>query len=164
MFYIDPNTDTRYYPGVGFSYGDYVYTARAATHEKFVELGFNQISPQTRPDSRFYNVTGPDNAGVYTSTPRDLDALKAAFKLEEKIQARNILSETDWYVTRSVELGEVTAAIPNDISVYRESIRTAVSTRCDAITACTTIEELETLINSGSTDLPAELTDIYNVY
>ena len=165
MFFIDPNTNQKYYPGVAFSYGGFYYTSKAATNQKFLELGFTQVVVQTRPNTLFYDVTGPDNTGTYTSIPKDLAVVKAQLKLQEKTQAHSILRQTDWYVIRNVELGAVAAAIPSAISTYREAVRTAVSTRCTAIDACTTIQELETLyLNGTGVDLPEELDETYGVY
>ena len=44
--------------------------------------------------------------------------------------ANSILSSTDWYVTRKSELG---TAIPDSVSKYRASVKTAVETMETAI-------------------------------
>ena len=79
MFYLDTQTNTRYYLRRAFSYGSLQYSQAAATHETFTTLGFTQVIIASRPDSRFYIVVGPDNTGAYSSTPLDLAELKALF-------------------------------------------------------------------------------------
>ena len=153
MFYIDSNSN-RYYIGRPFTYGTTDYTKYSATHEKFIELGFTQVAIQSRPDDQYYIVSGPDNTGAYSSTPRDLDQLKLSFKFQQKQIAHQTLRQTDWYVIRSTELGVVAAAVPANISSFRAAYRTAADTRCAEIEACTTVQELETLIKA-----PEELYD-----
>jgi len=67
-------------------------------------------------DNRFY-----DSAGK----AKDLAELKATWKATMKANANHILTNTDWYVTRKAELG---TAIPDSISKYRASVKTALET------------------------------------
>ncbi len=153
MFYIDSN-GKRYTIGRPFTYNNTDYTRYGATHEKFIELGFTQVIPQQRPDDQYYVVSGPDSSGAYSSTPRDLAELKLNFKLQQKRTAHQTLRQSDWYVIRSMELGVVAAAVPVAISSFRAAYRTAADTRCAEIDACTTVQELETLMKA-----PAQLYD-----
>ena len=66
--------------------------------------------------TRFY-----DSAGK----AKDLDELKATWKANMKTSANSILASTDWYVTRKAELG---TAIPDSVSKYRASVKTALET------------------------------------
>ena len=150
MFYVSPEGD-RYYPGRAFNYGDLQYTKAGATHETFIGLGFTQVTVQQRPDDRFYIVSGPDAAGKYSSTPRDLDQLKLNFIMQQKNTAKQLLSESDWYVIRAMESD---ADVPADFRNYRISVRAASDSRCAEIFAAATVEALETLIKA-----PAELYD-----
>lgn len=151
MFYTDSN-GKRYSIGRPFTYNNTDYTRYGATHEKFIELGFTQVIPQQRPDDKYYVVSGPDSAGAYSSTPRDLEQLKLNFKVEQKRIAHQTLRQTDWYVIRAAELGVVVASVPGAILTFRGAYRTASDARCAEIDACTTVEELETLIKA-----PAQL-------
>lgn len=151
MFYKD-NEGTRYYIGTPFSYQGYFYSTILATHEKFIELGFTQVIVDPQPNGEFYSFTGPDLDGHYAVTPFDLDQLKEKFKLTEKKKAHDGLRKTDWYVTRSTELGVVAAAVPTEVSTYRAAWRTAADARCAQIDACTTVQELETLITAPATE------------
>ena len=147
MFYLDSNNN-RYYLGKSFKYGNTNYSTSSATHAKFMELGFTQVIVQQRPDDKYYIVSGPNNTGAYNSTPRDLAELKLNFKLQQKRQAHQVLRQTDWYVIRSTELGVVAAAVPVSISAFRAAYRVASDARCAQIDACTTVQELETLIKA----------------
>ena len=162
MFYLDPNTNKRYRIGTPFEYENYYYGTALATHAKFMELGFNQVIVQQRPDSTYYVVSGPDSAGAYSSTPRNLSELKLNFKAQQKQHAHSTLRQTDWYVIRSTELGVVAAAVPTAISDFRTAYRAAADARCTEIDSCTTVEELETLMKA-----PAQLynneTETYSV-
>ena len=135
MFYLDPNTNKRYRIGTPFEYNGVYYTMQGATHAKFMELGFTQVIPQQRPDSRYYIVSGPDATGAYTSTPRSASELKTNFTLEQKRLAHQLLRRTDWYVIRLLELGAVSAPVPTVVTTYRAAIRAAADARCAQINA-----------------------------
>ena len=147
MCYTDSDGN-RYRIGKPFTYQGYYYGTALANHPKFMELGFTQVIVQQRPDSKYYVVTGPDNTGAYSSTPRNLADLKTNFKLQQKKTAHNTLRKTDWYVIRSQELGVVAASVPTAISDFRAAYRAAADARCAEIDACTTVEELETLMKA----------------
>ena len=151
MYYVDQATQKRYRIGTPFEYNGSQYTIAGATHANFMALGFTQVIPQQRPDSRFYITSGPDITGAYSSTPRDLDQLKLSFIMEQKQQARQLLSPSDWYVIR---YAEGSGAIPANYSTYRGEVRTTADLRCDQINGVSTVEELEALIKA-----PAEILD-----
>ena len=177
MFYLSPEGD-RYSLGRAFNYyakddqGNFLleedgsqalfqYPASRATSETFLALGFTEVTTQPRPNDTFYAVTGPDNTGAYTATPRDLDQLKAQFKFEQKQQAHTVLRQTDWYVIRSQELGVVAAAVPANISSFRAAYRAAADARCAEIDACTTVQELENIFLDT---IPTDPTDPGSTY
>jgi hypothetical protein len=144
MFYVDQSTQKRYYVGTPFDYEERQYTKAGATHDKFIELGFTQVIIQQRPDDRFY-ISHMNADGSYSSTPRDLDQLKLNFIMQQKTTAKQILSESDWYVIRSMESD---AGVPDDFRNYRISVRAASSLRCAEIFAAETVEALEALIKA----------------
>ena len=150
MFYLDTQTNTRYYLGRAFSYGDLQYTKQGATHETFVSLGFEQVTIDPRPDDRFYIVSGPDNTGSYSATPRDLDELKTQYIRDTKTTAFTLLKGTDWYIVRQTELGYSEAPIPVDVTTFRAAVRAAAVSRCDQIDAVASVADLETLIKAPS--------------
>ena len=155
MFYLDTQTNTRYYLGRAFSYGGKNYLPSGATAETFLSLGFTEVVIQQRPSDEFYIVSGPDNTGAYSATPRDLDELKTEYKLQTKQTAFRLIQGTDWYIIRLLELGAVDAPVPANISSYRVATRTASDARCAEIDACASVEALKTLVEA-----PAELYDL----
>ena len=150
MFYLDSQTNTRYRIGTPFTYNGKQYTKAGATHETFVSLGFTQVIIQQRPDDAFYVVSGPDNTGAYTATERDLAELKTEYIRQTKTTAFQHLKGTDWYIVRQIELGYGEAPVPADVTSFRAAVRAASVSRCDAIDATTTVEELEALIKAPS--------------
>ena len=161
MFYLDTQTNKRYTIGTPFTYNSRQYTKKGASHDTFMNLGFQQVMIANRPDDRFYVVTGPGIDGSYTATPRNLDDLKTKYKLETKQQAHQLIKGTDWYVIRLIELG-VTAPVPANISSFRAGVRTASDARCTEIDSCATVEALRTRLLA-----PAQIynnnTDTYSV-
>ena len=150
MFYLDTQSNKRYYLGRAFSYGDLQYTAQGANHETFMALGFQQVIIQQRPDNRFYIVSGPDNTGAYSSTARDLAELKTSYIRDTKLTAFQLLKGTDWYIVRQQELGYSEAPVPADVTTFRAAVRAAATARCEAIDATTTVEELKTLLSDSN--------------
>ena len=70
--------------------------------------------------------------------------LKSLAIFKTKTEARNRLSQTDWYVTRKAEAG---TAIPTAVSNYRTAVRTKSKTIEDAINACDTHAKFMALYN-----------------
>lgn len=92
---------------------------RLSTEEDRAALGITWRDEQVRPDDRFYWVT--ENAdGSYTATPKDLDALKAAWTAQTNQTAYAMLQPSDWLVVRNAE---TSAAIPQDWTDYRAAVR-----------------------------------------
>ena len=70
--------------------------------------------------------------------------LKSIWITQTKTTANNMLSRTDWYVTRKAEAG---TAIPSDISKYRTDVRTATKTIEDKINNCSKLSEFIALFD-----------------
>ena len=113
---------------------------------------------QARPDDRFYIVGSVNNDGSYQSSPRDLEELKTSFITALKSNAHSILSRTDWYIIRALEAGILgtPSTVPAGASNYRSQVRSVVDAREAAIAACSTIQELQTVINTP-VEYPEEL-------
>ena len=148
MFYLDTQTNKRYYLGTPFTYGDLQYTKQGASHETFMSLGFQQVIVQQRPDDRFYVVSGPAADGTYSATPRDLADLKTQYIRDTKLTAFRLLKGTDWYIVRQQELGYSEAPVPVDVTTFRAAVRAAATAACDQIDAVTSVEDLEALIKA----------------
>lgn len=89
-------------------------------------------------DSRYYdNHVSPD--GTVTSTPKDVEMLKANRVSEVKQTAGSLLAGSDWMVIAEMERER---SVADDWAAYR----TAVITECDRLekeyTAATDIDEL----------------------
>jgi hypothetical protein len=173
MFYLDPATQQRYYLGKPFSYGGVQYTRAGATHDNFISLGFNQVIIEARPDDNFYIVSGPDNTGAYTKTPRQLESIDTGetefisgteFKIfnhglkfkymEETYQmAEALLLTTDWVTDYNDEhpdtpLSDDALKAAADYRIYVEYID---NIRDLLVDACATVEELEALVKAPTT-------------
>jgi hypothetical protein len=120
-----------------------------STSEEKTSIGMVDVVYAQRPDDKYYWVT--ENPPVYlggvvevsfTTTAKDLTQLKASATQQINQTAWNILSASDWMVTKSVETETPMNA---EWSTWRAAIRTQASTGLDAIEACTTVEDLAAL-------------------
>ena len=71
-----------------------------------------------------------------------------------KIEVKNNLAKTDWYVTRK---SEKSTAIPNNITTHRDAVRTKQAEMETAITNAADTAALETLytyVNTGTEESP----------
>ena len=151
MFYLDTNTQKRYTIGRPFVYNGTQYTKTGASHATFISLGFTQVIPQARPDGEYYVVSGPDATGAYSSTPRDLNQLKLNMILKQKDMARQMMSSSDWYILRRLEMGlDSNAAVPAAITSFRSDMRDAADNRCSQINSCPDVATLEALMKAPS--------------
>ena len=151
-FYLSPD-NVRYYPRRAFTYNNLQYNSQTATHELFVSLGFKVVDIESRPDDKYYFVSGPDDQGKYTKTPRDLEELKAAEVRAIKESTNATLQVTDWQVIREIE--EPGKPVSPAIKQYREDVRAASNAHEAAIYACSTIEELASLPSTVWPEEPA---------
>lgn len=144
IFYYNSETGDKRTPDQGQVEADgRIYVQPSA--ETLLTLGYEQVIIGPRPDERFYIVTGPDNAGAYSSTPKDLDEVKASFLKIEDTKAGAALASTDWYVVRELEISE---AIPADVQTYRAAVRTVNNENEAIILLAADIPALEALINA----------------
>jgi hypothetical protein len=98
-------------------------------------------------DSRYYYSPGnprPVDDGI-DEKGDEYTGLKTNFAAEQKTAAGQMLSNTDWYVTRKAEIG---VDVPADVSTYRAAVRTVCNAREVEITSVTTTEELEALMKA----------------
>ena len=103
--------------------------------------GIKEVAIQTKPDNKFYWVSGPSVDGSWTAIPRNLDdvtetiegedittlGLKSQWIAKTKETANSLLAPTDWQVVAKAERDR---AIDSDVATYRAAV----------ITACTAIE------------------------
>ena len=99
---------------------------------------------------QFADVVEEDEEGNPTGVVTK--GLKSHWLEEQKMTCNLFLAPTDWHVIRKVERD---VAIPESVTAYRNSVLTACAAREAEINACTTTEELETLITeTGLTAWP----------
>lgn len=157
VFFYDPNLPAnRYDIGVAFSYNGASYSDTGANPQTFTALGFTRVDVDSKPDERFFVVTGPSLQGTWTVTEKDLAIEQNTWKAKTKQEAYELLSSSDWYVLRQVE-GAYTdpqSMIPNTIKAYRAAIRSASNTRCAEIDACQSIYDLQALVATDNTITP----------
>ena len=150
MFYVSPEGG-RYYLGRAFDYNSLQYTTAGATADTFTSLGFTEVTPDPTPDSRFYIFSGPDNAGKYNSTPRDLKQLKASFSAEQLNTANGILQQSDFVFIRLAEEGAGTVTVPAALPTQRDEVRAVCKGNIKLITDCKSVAALEALIKAPAT-------------
>ena len=111
-----------------------------ATAEQKAAVPTGGITWEANPihyDKRFYTDS--------KSNPRDLATCKADWVKNQKNEARNILADTDWLVLRAAEGG---TAVPSDTKTYRAAVRAKSKEREDQINACSSIDDLASLIQA----------------
>lgn len=124
--------------GTSFVHNGIQYPANwlnLSTPEEKLALGISEIAEQPRPDDRYYWVT--DNGdGTFSTTPKDLDGLKAIEVSKVNQGAYSILLPTDFMDFRP------NYTPPAGWLEWRESVRVSCQDAKVAINACTTVEEL----------------------
>ena len=114
-------------------------------------------------DSRYYwaagvpkaieDVPNVDEKGVAVVGADGMPTVTLGLKSTEiakvKAQAHGALMETDWYVIRFAETGE---EIPPSVSFKRTEIRTEANDLEARIDACTTLDELMTVLTPETTE------------
>ena len=106
------------------------------------ERGVVEITPDTPPDSRLYDWSGPDIDGKITSTAKDLDTLKIDIKIDIQDQQFIKLGLSDWAYIRHYDTGK---DVPTNIETWRNAIRTKATEMEDALAACSSVEDIAKL-------------------
>jgi len=110
-----------------------------STDEKAAH-GLTEVNIQIKPDSKFYQVSGPSLDGSWSSKPKNLDdvtetvdgvetttlGLKSEWIAKTKKTANTLLAPTDWQVIAKAERDR---AIDSNVATYRA----AVIAKCAAI-------------------------------
>ena len=104
-----------------------------------------------RKDQEFYTNTdvsytfadGKVTASYGTATPKELDDVKSLKKAAIKFQASELLTTTDWYIIKAVDVESYSA--PANIVTHRADVRTTSNEMESKIDACSTVDELAAL-------------------
>ena len=148
---------------VAFTHNDINYPAnwlRLASLDEKKAIGITEVANPPWYDQRFYwgadNPKALEDTNNYASYDKDgkgegevtgvTTGLKTIWCENQKAMANNLLSLTDWMVVR---YAEATTVIPDSTKTYRAAVRTACGARETEINACTTVEELRTLVTTG---------------
>jgi len=120
-----------------------------STPEEKAAIGMVDVVYGAYPNDTYYWVSqdAPVYAdGVvainYTATPKDLFECQNQAVIAVQQQAYSILLPTDWMVVKAVETGGTVAPAWN---TWRQEIRAQSNAQIDAISACTTVDELAAL-------------------
>lgn len=131
------------HPDKAFTLGDISYGAtwlRNASESEKAAIGLSwHDAPELQfKDSRFYdNHVAPD--GTVTSTPKDVEQLKARLVGDAKRTANALLSGSDWQWIASVERGRV---VDESWATYRADVVAECDRLEEAYLAATDIEGL----------------------
>ena len=114
-------------------------------------------APATGKDVEDQNAVDENGANVLDKDGDQviIKGLKSVFKQEVKIQAKNLLSSSDWYIIRKAEDSEST--IPSNISTYRAAVRTRsneMEAAIDGAADAAAMEALYTYTNTGTEENP----------
>ena len=111
-------------------------------------------------DDRFYwdadtprsltDVEGTDSNGDATIA----FGLKSVWIANKKAEANDLLSKTDWYITRKQEKD---TAIPSAITTERDGIRTACAGIETKINACDTLDKFIALFDRKDNNDPSDM-------
>ena len=104
--------------------------------EQLAARGVVWEEPPTPFDTQYWKSPG---------VARDLAEVKAVLVEWQKNTANGMLTSTDWYVTRK---SEKDTAIPENISTYRDAVRTACVAREGEINGAADMAALETLMKT----------------
>ena len=109
---------------------------RLTSIEEKNAVGITEVPDPERYDDRFY--WGVDN-------PKDLDGLKKQWTAQVKDTANKLLSQSDWMVIRKSERN---IEIPAATTTYRTAVIAECSRLVTAITACTDVPSLITIVTT----------------
>ena len=114
-------------------------------------------APATGKDVEDKNAVDENGANVLDKDGDQviIKGLKSVFKQEVKIQAKNLLSSSDWYIIRKAEDSEST--IPSNISTYRAAVRTRsneMEAAIDGAADAAAMAALYTYTNTGTEENP----------
>jgi len=131
---------------------------RLTTLDEKKAIGITEVADAPIYDQRFYwgvdnpkllvdeNAKDEDGNLLKDSDGNQIvnEGLKTIWVKRQKQEARNYLSNSDWYITRKSEKG---TEIPSNIQTYRDAVRTTCATRETEINAVADVAALKTLID-----------------
>ena len=125
--------DNKWYTNTDITYA---YNASA----KKVTGSYGTATARAHADTLF--TQADEDNGLGTKDDVKQKGLKSILIQQVKDQAKSILNETDWYITRKAEKA---TAIPSSITTHRDAVRTKQASMETAITNAANTPALETL-------------------
>jgi len=160
MFLYNKTTEIK--PGKGWRDKDGVLHPKnwniwSDDHKKAMNI--EEITLETRPDSRFYNWIDNGLSGIsdikanplddVTTDGRTVKGMRSGYINQVKEQQGSLLAQTDWAVIRKADTG---TDIPTKIATWRAAIRTKATEMEKAITDAKDIDEFIVLFISWDKD------------
>ena len=105
-----------------------------------VTASYGSATARAHADTLF--TQADEDNGLGTKDDVKEKGLKSILIQQIKDQAKSILDETDWYITRKAEKS---TAIPSSITTHRDAVRTKQASMITAITNASDTPALETL-------------------
>ena len=144
-------------PNKPFTHNGIQYPANwisLSTESEKEALGIEFVAPTQIPsyDPRFYTLLANNQV-----SEKQLDdvgpvkGLKTAWKKQQNAEAYDLLSLTDWYVTRK---SETDVDIPDEVFLYRAAVRNVCQQRKDSLDAATTLAEFIEATEFSGMDWP----------
>ena len=121
--------------------------ATALSEEEKTAIGITYEADPAQFDYRYYfsaNNPRPLDNGTDSEGVKFI-GIRPGIINEQKALASQMLSSTDWYVTRK---SEIDTAIPSNVTTYRAAVRTICGTREAEIAAVSTTAALEALMKA----------------
>jgi hypothetical protein len=119
-----------------------------STYLEKTEIGLVELTESVRPNptyhscSESFDIVNGVPSSVWVCTDLDVTTLKTELTNSVDKVMFNLLSPTDWYVTRFTEVG---TAIPPEITANRAAIRSEYASLKQQIASSVTISDLETV-------------------
>ena len=132
------------------------------TADQKQDAGIYDVAYASRPDDRFYNITGESAAFdqaqkivkvTYTSEPKSLDdtgefkGLKSNWISQMNSAANSMLAQTDWMLVRKIERN---VDVPAETTAYRAAVIAECNRLVTAIGKVTTVPKLIEAIESAN--------------
>ena len=162
-FWLD-GSNNRYYLGQSFTYNNVQYTSSGASSSTFTTLGFTQITVAAKPDTRFFNVSGPANNGSWTSTDKPLALLKDTY-VEHCRGAWNRAVSGAGTLSELIYAFKDSGSLPATYTTFLTNAKTYYDANVVKVNAVTNATGMEALVTADKWVLvdPSDLNDGYQL-
>lgn len=129
---------------VPFTHDDIQYPAnwlRLSTQSDRKALGITERSEESRPDDRYYWVTG-NKDGTFSTTPKDLEMIRSMRSGELKAACYSLLAPSDYKIIRHADTGE---PVDEATATARTAIRASYTASASALAAASDVEAIAAL-------------------